>query len=296
MKADNFHLYNYFIFSKVILRLFLALALVSIAGCLVDEDDTVEIKYRSTDTLRTLTGGEFFDYVVYGQTTSPTGITQSFEGTLNVTYLATTLQPPLNIGGPLIPVIQENTTLRLGASVFTLTRYLQQDVNGSISVLASSTTGIGGTIYRTGEDGNLSNPHPITIRTSPVPSTGGLANVDYQYMQGCESPATSCSAVVQDINDITIVYQGDADITTFDGRFQALRIDYNGLFLGPVSPVTPALFDLRGACDNDNATFFGSTYVFPEVGIVFIDNSCTSASGGGHRYTASLVNTNVAIP
>lgn len=282
---------------KFIFRGLLAITLVSISGCLVDEDSVASIKYRSTDTLRTLTGGEFFDYVVYGQITTPQGISQTFEGSLNVTYTLDSLPNPLNIGGN-VSVIREDSTLTLGASVYTLTRFLQQDFSGSILVLAVRTGGVGGTIYRTGENSILNNPHAINILSSPVQSTPGLimTNVEYQYMQGCEAPATTCAGVTQTIRDITITYQGDADVTTFDGRFQALRIDYDGLFLGPLSPNTPTLFDLRGACDENTAMFFGSTYVFPEVGIVFMDNSCTSIAGGGHRYTASLVNTNVTIP
>ena len=283
--------------TKFTFRVLLAITLVSVSGCLVDEDDVASIKNRSTDTLRTLTGGEFFDYVVYGQNTTPTGASQTFEGSLNVTYTLDSLPNPLNTGGT-VSVIREDSTLTLGASVYTLTRFLQQDFSGSILVLAVRTGGIGGTIYRTGENNILNNPHAINIQSSPVQSTPGLimTNVEYQYMQGCEAPSTTCTGVTQTIRDVTITYQGDADVTTFEGRFQALRIDYDGLFLGPLSPNTPTLFDLRGACDENTAMFFGSTYVFPEVGIVFMDNSCTSIAGGGHRYTASLVNTNVTIP
>jgi len=269
------------------------LAISSVAGCLVDEADVPEIKNRSTDTFRTLLGGEFYDYRVFGQVTTAMGTSSSFEGTLHVDYTLDSLANPLNVGGT-VPVIREDSTLTLGATVYSLTRFLQQDLTGTIYVLAVRVGGIGGTLYRTGENTILNNPHPISILTSPVPSsTSTLNNLEYQYMQNCESPNTSCSGVVQTIRDNTISYQGDAVITTFDGRFNTLRIDYDGLFLGPSAPT---LFDLRGACDYNTATFFGSTYVFPEVGVVFIDTSCTAVSGGGHRYTASLTNTNVPIP
>ena len=281
------------------LRLLFVLTIVTIAGCLVDEDSEETLIGRSTATLRTITGGEYFDYLVFGQITTSVGtFPQTFEGTLNVSYYVDTLPNPF-IGGT-VPglVIREVSTLTLGATVYTLTRFLQQDLNGSIYVLAVRNGGAGSTIYRAGENNDLSNPHAINIFPSPVLTTPGVTfnNIDYQYLQGCESPATSCSSVVQTINDTSLTYQGDAEINTFDGKFQALRIDYDGLFLGPMSPSTPALFDLRGACDNNNATFFGSTYVFPEVGVVFMENSCSIPGGGGHRYTASLVNTNVVIP
>ena len=116
-------------------------------------------------------------------------------------------------------------------------------------------------------------------------------------MAGCETVTTSCvGGIEQQINNISIQYQGNADITTFEGRFNALRVDYNGSFLGGDAPPVPILFNLKGACDKDSASFTQSEYIFPEVGVIFFDSSCTPPGGGGFFYTASLSNTNVAIP
>jgi hypothetical protein len=262
-----------------------------LGGCLVDESDSPTPKSRNgIVTFRTIAGGDFYEYIVQAQVTATGGATpQYFSGTLNVTYTTDTLPGPLTVGGTLA-VLREDSTLTLGATVYTLTRYIQQDGSGTLFVLAVR---FSGTLYRTGEDDVFTNPHAIAILTSDIPLSGNVTNVDYQYMDNCESPNTSCSSVVQTINDSIITYQGDANITTNEGVFEAIRIDYDGLFFGPSAPT---LFDIRGACDEDTATFFGSTYIFPVVGIVFFDRSCTSFSGGGHSYTASLSNTNVPIP
>ena len=292
-----------FFFSSSVRLLAISAITLSLSSCLVNEDDVPSIKNRTTNNFRILTGGEYYEYRVYGQITSNMGVTQSFEGTLRVEYFSDTIRLPFSLTS--VAALREETTLNLGGSVYNLTRFLQQDTTpgslteGKLDVMAvrvgSAATG---TLYRTGENTQLNNPHPIEILKSPVPDENepDAINISYQYMSNCESPNTSCTAAVQEINNILIRYQGNADVTTFNGRYNTLRIDYDGQFLGPFSPSTPALFDIRGACDDDTAMFFGSTYVFPEVGVVFLENSCTAADSAGHHYTASLSSTNVPIP
>jgi hypothetical protein len=282
-----------------VLALVLALTLVSIAGCLVDEDDTVEIKYRSTDSFHLLSDGDYYDYIVRGQITVGTTPPSSFEGTMSVTYSDALLPDPFNIGFS-VTVLREETVLSLGGFTYTLTRYIDQDANGSIFIIATRAQG-NSTLYRTKPTTSLNNiPEPVEILDSNDPMTAGIplsgtTKIDYQYMPGCEA-TTPCATAVQRISNLlldTTTYQGNADVTTNRGRFQAIRIDYTGRF----TTITPTiLFDIRGACDQNDAVFFSSDYIFPEVGVVFMEHSCTTFGGGGHNYTASLVNTNVSIP
>lgn len=273
-----------------------------LAGCLVDEDDVAPIKNRSTDNFRLIQDGDFYNYRVFVTFTPSGSPSNSVEGNLNVTYSSTTLPNPFLAGGN-VPgtIFREYSVLTLGGTVYTVKRYIRQDTTtGALSVLAirdGSFDNDVGTLFRIGQNSNLTAPIAVEILPSPVPSTDASDQFSfvYQYMAGCESGA-SCAAIEQQINNISIEYQGNADITTFEGRFNALRVDYNGNFLGGDSPPVPILFNLKGACDLDSASFTQSEFIFPEVGVVFIDNTCTPSGGGGFYYTASLSNTNVPIP
>lgn len=272
----------------------------------MDEDDIAPIKNRSTDSFRLLNAGDFYDYIVNGQVTNG-GTSSFFQGTLSITYFTSTLTFPFGSTSIMPGVLREETELTMGGTTYNLTRFIQQDANGSIHVLATRDQN-GTTLYRTKYRSTASNiPEPIQILDSNDPVSGGIplsgtTDIDYEYMPNCEA-ASPCSIPVQRISNRhaddptmippTTTYQGDSDITTNLGRYNSIRIDYTGRFSTLISSI---LFDIRGACDIDYASFFSSDYIFPEVGVVFMEHSCTTFGGGGHNYTASLVNTNVAIP
>ena len=299
---------------SVVYRVLAFIAVLSISGCLVDEDSTPTLKNRTTDDIRLLQNGDYFNYIVAGRFTPLGGGSPTLlEGTLNVTYTVESFPLPFTseAGAP-IPggtIFREYSVLDLGpGNIYRVKRYIQQAPSGALSIVAAradiTNNSPTGTRYRVGQydavfnPNPLSNPQPVEILASPVPSTNAdnETNFRYQYMSGCETPAVDCNPILaQEINLISIEYQGNADVTTYDGRFNTLVVHYNGNFLGPSSP-SPLLFNIMGACDSYQGSFTQSNYIFPEVGVVFIDTTCTPSGGGGYFYTASLSNTSVPIP
>lgn len=264
----------------------------ALTGCLVEDAAPAKTIYRTTDEVRAIVSGDYFEYNVEGKNTTIDGYSQSFTGTLRIEYYTDSLIQPTWLGGGSISVIREETTLTIGTS-YTTTRYIQQNVDGSLQVVAAN---VGGTLYRTGpEGGNNSTLEPIIFLESPVPQTDTFP-LNHQYLEGCES-GTTCTQVVTTIAE-SVSYQGSGDVTTNKGKFNALRYDYSGVINPAINPFT-ALFDFRGACnsstDSNAANYYGYAYVFPEVGTVFIDQGCT-ASTGSHDFRAYLTTTNVAIP
>lgn len=268
------------------------IVMFSLTSCLVNEDKAPRIITRSTDTLRTLTGSEYYEYVVEAQVTSSASATpQVVNGTLTISYTAATLYEPFNTGNLIPGVFIEATSLTLGGTTYFANRYIKQAPDGSLIVLAANPTTspyTTSTMYRATTTGG-NTPQEITYFNSPVLSTGTI-DIHYDYLQGCET-LSACTGPVAFETD-TITFLGDADITTNKGRFKALRLDYQGTVASTIATV----FDIRSGCDTGNGTFFGSTYVFPEVGIVYMENSCTASDTSGHRFTASLRSTNVPIP
>ena len=266
-------------------------------GCLVESSDPLPIKERSTDTLRQIIGNEFLQYRVRGQVTLPTGGAPVFvNGTMRIEYSSTSIQSPevpLGIDQP-IPVIREETTLSFDetSSTFTSVRFLDQDPDGTIHVVAYP----GSEIYWTAEEGaNLSVISPIKLIDSPVPSSGENP-ISFEVRSGCNTGG-SCTESLVRIQELQ-KFQGDSVIATIAGRFNVLRVDSaNGL----LTPLIPGdileIFDIRAACDPKSSSFFGTQLIFPEVGLVYFENSCTSNQAGvGHSFSAELESTSIPIP
>ena len=274
----------------------LVAVLLPLGGCLVNEDsDTRTTIYRTTDVVRPIVNGDFYDYRIVGNITNSGGggSSQFVTGTLTVEYNDDNSLPQ-PFGGALYPdrVIREDTTLTLGGAVYTTKRYIQQNMDGSLQVLAAKS---GTELYRTGPaDNDTGNLQPIVFLTSPVPLTGDT-NINFQYRQGCETLGdTTCASIITTIND-TVVYRGNSTIDTDVGKFNSIVYESTG----SISTTTPNIrLDFRGACSSSNATFYVQTYIFPEVGIVYYDYTCTAQdlSGLGYNFRAYLTNTNVPIP
>ena len=277
--------------SKFVVSILILIVTLPLSGCLVDEDDPLRTIKLGTDLrFRILTGGEFYNYIVDAQMTTA-GNTTFLEGSLTVQYTLTTLPEPFNTSGLISPVLREDSVLTLGLFSYNLRRYLQQNSStGAISVLAVES---GSTLYRAGN--SITNPQAIEIIESPLTTTIATGpSLSFDYMQGCETVTPSCSSVIAQSINKTLDYQGVVNAGTLEGIFEAVRIDFSGSFTGGSAPT---LFDMVGACDQNNATFFGAEYIYPQVGIIRIENACISAGGGsGHSYTARLSNTNVPLP
>lgn len=274
----------------------LLVAMSLVGGCLVSEGDTPPTIPRNSNDLRSIVSGDFFLYDVTGQITNVDGSSRTVTGTLKVEYTAEpSLPEPFGVTGFIPNVFLEVTTLTLGSTQYTTNRYIQQNVDGSLQVIAARQNG---EYYRTSLDDITNTLDPIVYLTSPVPSTGD-DNIDFRYMRGCEA-TTNCDpgggqpAIAMTVSE-SVTYSGGEVIDTNVGRFNSLRLDFSG-------SITPnydnLLFDFRGACSSRGASYEGQAYVFPEVGVVFYDYLCTANDGSGnsHNFRVRLTQTNVTIP
>jgi len=263
-----------------------------LSGCLVSEDKDLKtlINRNNNDTLHTLQSGDFMEYSLSGQLTIGND-TQFVEGTLTTTWENASIPSPLG-NTTQISVLKEITTLTLGNSTtYEALRYIKQQADGTLDVHAFDGRNLN-EYYRVGPPGEaLNDVDKISILYSDIKNTGS-DDINYKIAEECET-GPSCARKVHDVLE-HVEYQGDVIVQTDVGRFNTLRLDYNGSFNATTSIAT--LFDIRGACEYSKATFNGSYYVFPQVGIVQITQNCNDGSAGGHNFTAVLTNTNITIP
>jgi len=271
-------------------RLLVVVLPVLVSGCLVNDKKSSKTITRSTDYLRTITGNEYFQYSITGQhNNSLGGAPQSISGTLTVKYTKGNLLVPFS--SVYINAIQEESTLATNIANQTVVRWLQQDAaTGALSVSAIE---LNSKNYYVGQSNVLASLDNVQFLPSPIPLSGNNS-VDFKYFDGCDLPATSCNTVVAIMTEDT-TFKGNTDIQTNVGLFSALKYDFAASTL---SATIPGPFDIRGACSSGNGDYSGTSYIFPEVGPVLMDYTCTSADGSGVIDTLrlNLTSTNVNIP
>ena len=112
-----------------------SIALLSLSGCLVEESDPPKIINRSTNDVKPIVTGDYYEYEVRGQITNTDGSFASITGTLRVDYFTDSIYLPFG-SSTQISVIREETVLNLGGSSYFTTRYIEQNPDGSLQVLA----------------------------------------------------------------------------------------------------------------------------------------------------------------
>jgi hypothetical protein len=274
----------------------LFVVMLMLGGCLVDDNadppPLIERDPVDGDTFIQLESGYFMNYdIVRGQVTLAGGSTQSLNGgSLSVEWTVANIPAPFD-DDPDISVLRETTTLRIGVEYVSI-RYITQDPDGTIKVVAYPHPNVN-SYYRVSPTDDSSNIQEVPIMPSPVPSTG-TDDLNLHIFEDCTRP--QCGSKILNIFE-SREYRGDNDTQTNSGRFQTLRINFNNGTLTPtLAGITP-IFDIRAACDPERSTFFGYYDVFPEVGIVYFENSCTSNTDqSGFSFSASLRSTNIPIP
>ncbi|NOZ53406.1 MAG: hypothetical protein GXP08_09760 [Gammaproteobacteria bacterium] len=266
--------------------------LLLLSGCLVSDDEELKTLIdRDNNTLHTIKAGDFMEYRVAGQVTIAANNPQFVTGTLTITWENTQIPRPFGDTPP-IDVLKEITTLTLGSTSYETLRYIKQQTDGTIDLYAFDGANPD-EYYRVGPDNeNLGNIAPVSILHSDVKTTG-TENINYKIAEDCKTGLSCTNKIMSITNNVT--YQGDAEIQTDVGKFNTLRLDYDGSLIPSFTNIA-TIFDIRSACDESNAKFGGNLYIFPQVGIVRIDQRCNNLAGGGHDYTAVLTNTNIAIP
>ena len=275
-------------FLPPLLVLVLLLITVLLPGCLVNDKKSSKTIPRTTDRLRPIIGNEYFQYNITGQRNYISGgSTQPVTGTLTVKYSKINLLLPS--GTDTISAIQEDSTITVNGTTQSIVRLLQQDAAiGTLSVIAIN---FGGTIYYVGQNDQWDSPLDVVFLPSPIPLTGNNT-VDFQYFSGC--PPTCTATVATLTEDVT--FKGNADIQTNVGKFNAIKIDFSGSTKLASPIISNGPFDFRGACSATNTDYSGASYIFPEVGVVFVDYTCTSSDSTIDTLQIKLTSTNVAIP
>ena len=246
---------------------------------------------RSTNELHTIENGDYLEFDVMGQAILSLGTPLvAVSGTLRIEWFIDAIPEPFN-GPAITPVLREVSTLQLdnGIPSATTTRYLQQDIDG-LKLLAV----LDGAEYYwvTHEAAALNDLQGFYYLTSPVfPGNYGMAN--HKFLHDCDTGIV-CAGTAMFVSESQSLL-GNLDITTPLGRFDALRIDYDG-YVDSLAMVTNTALDIRNSCDPTNANYFGSLYLFPEVGIVSLENICSAVDGTGYSIIANLSDTNIATP
>jgi len=264
------------------------LLIAPLTGCLVKEDKASKVIGRSTDSVRQFVNGDIFQYQIYGQKTNiadPSNPYLSVSGTLTIQYANVFLIDPGTGSNYPFNVLQEDTELAMNGVATTTTRYLKQDSStGALSVMAAKPAS--STIRYASTTGTTTNPQPVELLPSPVPLTGNF-DINYRYFLDC-NPTCNEDAIMRD----NITYNGNYEIATNVGHFNSIRYDFSS----STKPVSTGIFDIRGACGTTNTDYNGAAYIFPEVGVVFMDFQCFPTSGDSFTIRANLSSTNVPIP
>jgi hypothetical protein len=268
---------------------------VAFAGVAQKQDDPPGFHYRTTNALRTINDGDYLEYNVTGQVANNIGQLSIVTGLMRVEWFDDQLAEPLS-GVSTIPVLREVTTLTLDqeATTYTSVRYLQQQPNG-LKVLAFS--GVPDLLWA-GSDSAPDDGAALmgfTSMPSPVP-TSAERLYTFPIWEGCQD-APVCASKLMTFNDFR-VFVSDAPIMTDLGGFSSIYIGYSSGGFSPDVSTMPALVDIRGYCDSTSAHFDGAMFVFPQIGVVYWENSCTALDGSGYSstLTGSLSATNIDIP
>jgi hypothetical protein len=109
---------------------------------------------------------------------------------------------------------------------------------------------------------------------------GQNRSINYQIMGDCDQ--TQCKKLADYTENFHIIEKvsGDQAIqTTYLGDFEAYKIRYDGQIF-PVEPLGK-IIDIRAACgginSTDTITFGGYAYIYPQIGVLRIENNICSS-------------------
>lgn len=292
---------------KILLAILLTTGISALlSGCLVKKKDPSEIETisRSTNLWHIYQSGEYIDYNVQVEDATSTTV-----GVLRVQWDdVADLTDPIT-PTTAYPVLKETTTLTYDGStspVVTVIRYISQinttpaDVNQGRIILHAIDDGNNKYWpYANGTSFPTSNPvfapilfdSPMAIGVAPV-NTGQTFSI-------AECSGGVCDTEIYRYRDDTIDVVGDStsvetNLGTFSDPFQ---INFSGGTNPQNSQTLDFLGDIRNACGTSKDTILdsGRFFVFPEIGIIRMVNTCQVVGTSGETiiYTATLRDTNI---
>jgi hypothetical protein len=292
--------------AKILLAILLSTGIATLlSGCLVEKKDPDEVVTidRGTNLWHVYEADDYIEYDLTAE--DATSLTQ---GLLRVQW-----EQVANIADPFdsnttYPVLKETTTLTYEGNTssepdVTVIRYISQDTNGVIKLHAIG-DGTG-----TPSDPTLYWPYadPADPPTTPViapvlfdsPITFGDASNSNQAFSIMECDVGLCDTEIYRYRDDSISVVGDSNaVDTPLGKFgNPFQINYSGGTTTQNSQTVEFPGDIRDACGTSSDTILssGRFYVFPEIGIIKMVNSCQIIGSGGDTiiYTATIRETSI---
>ena len=268
-----------------------------LTGCLVDQKN-VPTYYPGTANLHIAKPNESITYTVTGTRSSGTSVTP-LNGRLTVTWRSYDFYPAVG-PNPIPGVLQEVNTLELdNATPYGSVRYIKQDNIGNVTVygIEAVPTGPGHKdLYLTDA---AREPLPALVLKSPV-TLGDTNLVSTDISDNCTTG--TCSTQLARLIDQHSVVSSDNLVRTPRGKYSTYRLRYDGsLILGGGQTSFPTLMDIRAFCDTSGpVSFSGYLYIFPEAGVMQVENWCSYVPAGQppveYYIKATLSGTNIALP
>lgn len=293
-------------FVQILSSLLLVMLLLLIAACgSVTNNDRDRIVQRSSDNLHVYKNGEYIQYTVTGTVTKnlmerdsgnkinlganqfglcyPIFSTteEQVTGTLSVTWNTNNdLTQPLLAGGALTVIRQESTLTLDSIGTYTSTEYISQNTsNGALTLRAYDDNPGMLTYYWVTTDASLSTINNPVLWPSPVPDynpDSNTANADYYVHSGCDA-STSCTESIRTFtHNLTFNGENPGGLHTALGLFNPLGIAFNAALRDTSATNVNAMMDIRGFCNTQESFFAGIAWILPEVGVVELENACTS--------------------
>lgn len=181
-------------------------------------------------------------------------------------------------------------------------QYVTQDTQGSIFLHAFGGVNAQNNFWPDAE-GILSNgdpaPLPMQVFWSPIHDGAAENKLNFFVMGECN---TSACASLADFN-ITESEVASSVREVVDaplGHFETYRIHYGGTMNARTMNSIPPHFDYRISCwtpgNVGTVSFEGDVWIYPPIGPVQIQNTCTASSNSGFvtiKYTAKITGTNL---
>lgn len=272
-------------------------ASVLLSGCLVQKDKKPAKTYQSsTNTLHTYVSGNVITYDLTKYSDPP-----EF-GTLEVKWeQAALLQDPFSTTTS-YSVLKETTSIYSNGNTSpdeSTVRYIEQGSTGSLFLRAihDITSQLPTDNYWLSDQATVPSGTLDRVEILHSPFTlGDSLQIDFDVMEGC-SGSSCLQSLGHFSNHLDTADTAVVSGTRYGTFSNAYLVSYQGLVTTTAFPLP--FFDFVDICHTTGSAstlHSGSFYIFPEVGVIKIENSCTSGTNQVVNYTATLRNTNIPLP
>jgi hypothetical protein len=286
----------------------LLLAILGNSGCLVDTgSDLVDPKPITQKHLRIYKNGDEIHYDVRIDILKGTIVTKwvdvPFEDNLDAKPLEPGFQPFPE------PILKETTTFEYDGSTeqINVVRYISQNTDensptyGAITVHAFNSQS-GPPLFDYVHDApSLSgDPVPTVVMPSPLLNDSGQPITDQDfpisfYVLPCNSGANTCQTANQSyIDNLLLTQMIKENLETTLDYFETIKVPFTSGNITDQDVLEPNIrLDIKGWCgdvNDQNITFSGSEWIYPAIGIVRYEITCTGSTTNSFQANVTSVN------